>query len=278
MIAKCETLPTKCRGAQTSRSNIMTPQFTARNSFAHQEGGCARARTGRWAFRQPTTCKDHGQPPGLGRVARGQARDPGSDGGVRAGEQRARARPPRGPGPALPATARPAAGAAPWPASNPHPLTGLHDPRSPRADLNFWLLRPPSTGPRFPPSLVRAPAGPSPSQKPPPCPRCLVADSAGCPAAKESQHCARPTATASPAKGADPLTTQARWSGAERWRRWLRRGQSSGLPGARRKWAVAGARSLRGRSFSGKAGSQGKASFSRSRTFKEGSAPLCPGT
>ncbi|XP_078201405.1 uncharacterized protein LOC108591704 [Callithrix jacchus] len=67
----------KCVSPSRARNPFAAPPRRAAKKRAHLEGGCASARTGRWAFRQPTTCKDHGHPPGLGRVARGQARVPG---------------------------------------------------------------------------------------------------------------------------------------------------------------------------------------------------------
>lgn len=106
------------------------------------------------------------------------------------------------PGPARAAlTCAPGQAAAPLARRRPAPS---HHPRPPCAGLTCWPPRLQSTGPRVPSSLVRAPAGPSPSQTAPPRPRSLAADAARPPAAKAHAHCARRTATAAPPRRLAP--------------------------------------------------------------------------
>ncbi|XP_078231528.1 uncharacterized protein LOC118153478 [Callithrix jacchus] len=274
---------------------------------AHQEGGCAGARTGRWAFRQPTACKDHGHPPGTGRVARGQASVPGvtqpapppapglgnpppprvqlrgptapPEGlpallqtkralrgrrGPESGDRRVAAMLARGGGDRVTEEYRPA-NKERVPARRPRPAPPVSPPRPgrhgaqcgrrpkdsalpgpPRAALTSApgpaaapLARPqpapshghagPTLAPRgpyllaadatvhrpVPPSLVRALAGPSPSQKAPPRPRFLAAYATGSPAGRGAAHWARQTATAAPADCPRPTATAALGPGAD---------------------------------------------------------------
>nr|XP_035153790.2 sterile alpha motif domain-containing protein 1-like isoform X2 [Callithrix jacchus] len=121
---------------------------------------------------------------------------------------------------ALPGPARVALTSAPGPAAaplaRPQPAPSHGPTRPTLAPRGPYLLAADAAVHRpVPPSLVRALAGPSPSQKAPPRPRSLAAYATGSPAARGAAHCARRTATAAPADCPRPTATAALGPGAD---------------------------------------------------------------